>query len=278
MTIRYVLVDNKPFIEQIAYKPMVYFDNWTINKFLRDFDLKSRLLNIVNKKKFTVAFSIMNLFEMVARDDNKQINEIIDFISVFDDALIDSNPTRVISKEQLINNNPELMFNYPPWVDEKYLTTLVHGRCFKKLSVAEALYNLNNEINEFNFHIYTEFENDLFPIIHAGRLDKTRLSIAKERVKNKIQRKKSGIPYTKELYYYSTEYIVSNEKMKMGENEWRDLFHLIVPVSYCDFVFMDNRWIQFIKTTGLQHPDIAKVYGPRDINDFINDLDLYISN
>jgi hypothetical protein len=63
--------------------------------------------------------------------------------------------------------------------------------------------------------------------------------------------------------------------MKMGNNEWRDVFNLIVPVSYCDFVLCDNRWRDFINTTGLKYPDIANVYSKKTLEQFLFDLKHY---
>ncbi len=48
------------------------------------------------------------------------------------------------------------------------------------------------------------------------------------------------------------------QDMKMGEAEWRDVLHLVVPVSYCQFTTLDSRWVEFIKQTGLTYPECRK--------------------
>jgi len=59
----------------------------------------------------------------------------------------------------------------------------------------------------------------------------------------------------------------------MSNKEWHDIFQTIVPVAYCDFVLIDKRWKNFIKSTGLNYPQIAKVYKQRDLSEFLKDLE-----
>ena len=57
--------------------------------------------------------------------------------------------------------------------------------------------------------------------------------------------------------------------MKMNKHsEWMDLFHVIVPVAYCDVVLIDKRWKTFIAQTGFSCPQIAKVFDNSLLNDF----------
>ena len=61
--------------------------------------------------------------------------------------------------------------------------------------------------------------------------------------------------------------------MKMPNKEWCDIFHTIVPASYCNFLLIDKRWLNFIKSTGLNSPQIAKVYAQRNLSEFLKDLE-----
>ena len=56
----------------------------------------------------------------------------------------------------------------------------------------------------------------------------------------------------------------------MSGNEWVDVFHLVVPVAYLDFVALDKRWIHFVRNhLPLSQPSIANVYGPGELESFI---------
>jgi hypothetical protein len=48
--------------------------------------------------------------------------------------------------------------------------------------------------------------------------------------------------------------------MNMPANEWHDLNHTIVPVAYCDIVFLDGRWATFVSQSGFKSPAIAAVF------------------
>jgi hypothetical protein len=67
------------------------------------------------------------------------------------------------------------------------------------------------------------------------------------------------------------DFVIKNQNMKMREfGGWNDLFHVIVPVSYCDIVLIDGRWVTFISQTGFGYPDIAKVFSKRQLDDFFH--------
>jgi len=56
-------------------------------------------------------------------------------------------------------------------------------------------------------------------------------------------------------------------------SEWNDLFHLVVPVSYCDIVLMDKRWKTFMEQTGFSYPKIALTHDKRTIADCFNRIE-----
>jgi hypothetical protein len=56
-------------------------------------------------------------------------------------------------------------------------------------------------------------------------------------------------------------------------SDWNDLFHLIVPVSYCDIVLMDKRWKTFINQTGFSFPEIAMTFDKKIISDFFKKIE-----
>ena len=59
----------------------------------------------------------------------------------------------------------------------------------------------------------------------------------------------------------------------MPNKEWYDVCHTIVPAAYCDFLLIDKRWKNFIKSTGLEYPQMANVYTRRNLSDFLKDLE-----
>jgi len=118
------------------------------------------------------------------------------------------------------------------------------------------------------------WEDDLFPIIDKARNNINALSNAKKRFrKRKENASTCKFPYTEFLWESCIDYIVINENMKMPDNEWLDIFHTIVPVAYCDFVLVDKKWLNFIKSTSVEYPQIAKVYAQKNLSEFLKDLE-----
>ena len=54
----------------------------------------------------------------------------------------------------------------------------------------------------------------------------------------------------------------------MWNINWYDIFHLIVPIVYCDYVTLDKEWYDFIKTSGLSYYEIAHFYDKRHFKVF----------
>ena len=276
MAIKYDCCEKEGFVVKYsAIRPMVYLDTWALNKFSLNNKLKNRLLRIM-KDKGTIAFSILNLYEAVVRDDEEQKKAIYDFMVKVDDIAIESNPFIVIGRENHRNGEKDDFFYSYSWTNQNLLREIgLSGRAFLPLKVAEALYQLVEEIKDSNKQLTTRFETELMPMIVEGRNCEKKLNDSKMKLKRKIQVKETYRPYTKEIYDYFINYLIANENMKMGEGEWIDMFHLIIPMAYCDFVLADKRWTHIIKSTGLKYPNIANVYSPNDIEDFLCELEKF---
>lgn len=256
-------------VEQVANRPTIYLDNWAFNLFTQNRELGGKLLKLMNEKVGSIAFSIMNLYEITIREDRDQVEIIKNYIDAFDCILIDINPDKVIMKEEL-HKNGKIVGS--PAADYELLKAYVlyAHNYLKPFRVSELVTKLQEEIKTQKTLLEQKFEKELFPIIKKARTEDGLLSQAKKRFAKKLQ---SEFPCTRGIYSKCIDYIVINEKMKMPDKEWRDVFHLIVPVSYCDYVLIDSRWLSFVNTLGLQHPFIAKVFSHNYIADFFDDLE-----
>jgi len=63
-------------------------------------------------------------------------------------------------------------------------------------------------------------------------------------------------------------------------NHWRDLFHMVVPVAYCDFVLLDKTWaakarevIYRLRKAG-HSAEMATVFSKRQMNNFWDAFDI----
>lgn len=261
-------------IDQIAYPPTVYLDTWALFDFIGDNDLADRFIKILNNLGGTLILSMVSIIESMAIDNQEQIQNLYKLIDSIGAAFLDFNFTRVIKKEKIYKKIRGPFLEISPSIDCGLLDSFIRiHKPEKPLKVSEIFLAYRQDLE--NGKVLEEnWEQSLFPIIVRARNNINALPNAKKRFR---KRKKNAniykFPCTEFLWESCIDYIAINENMKMPDNEWRDIFHTIVPVAYCDFVLIDKRWRNFVKTTGLNPPQIAKVYAQRNLSEFLKDLE-----
>ena len=264
-------------IDQIACPPTAYLDTWALFDFIEDNDLADKFIKILNNLDGTLIFFMVSIIESMAIDDQEQIQNLykfIDSIGAEKIAFLDFNFTRVIDNEKKYKKNNGQFLKTSPAIDFGLLDSFIKiHKPENPLKVSEIFLAYRQDLE--NGKVLNEkWEEDLFPIVIRARNNINALSNAKKRFK---KRKESAntykFPCTEYLWESCIDYIVINENMEMPNKEWRDIFHTIVPVAYCDFVLIDRRWQNFIRSINLEYPQIAKVYAQRNLNEFLKDLE-----
>jgi hypothetical protein len=259
-------------IEQYANKPTVYLDNWAFNTFALKEELGKKFTKIMNDKNGSIAFSIMNLYEITVREDDEQIKSIVSFIDSIDGIFIDVSPDDVIKREEDYRKRDITQMS--PCADVSLLKAnfLYAHNPLRPFRISELILKHRDEIKTLNYEREQNFEKVLYPTILKARADSKVLERARKRFKQKIE---CTYPCTQQIYSKCIDFIASNQNMKMPNKEWCDVFNLVVPVAYCDFVLADSRWTHFIRTLKLKKPCIAKVYSCKQIEKFLEDLKNY---
>lgn len=256
-------------IDQIAYPPTVYLDTWALFDFIEDDRLANKFIKIFNNLGGTLMLSIMSVLESVGLKNQKQFQclcDLVDSLGIDKVALLDFNFMRVIKKEKIYKK-------ISPAIDCGLLDSFIKiHKPENPLKVSEIFLAYRQDLE--NGKVLEEnWEKSLFPVIVRARNNINALSNAKKRFR---KRKENAdiykFPCTEFLWESCIDYIAINENMKMQDNEWRDIFHTIVPVAYCDFVLIDKRWKNFVKSTGLNPSQISKVYAQRNLSEFLKDL------
>jgi len=261
-------------IDQIACPPTVYLDTWALFDFIGDNDLADRFIKILNNLGGTLMLSMVSIIESMAIDNQEQIQNLYKFIDSLGAAFLDFNFTRVIKKEKIYKKIRGPFLEISPAIDCGLLDSFIRiHKPEKPLKISEIFLAYRQDLE--NGEVLNEkWEEDLFPIVIRARNNINALSNAKKRFK---ERKESAntykFPCTEFLWESCIDYIAINENMKMPNKEWYDVLHTIVPAAYCDFVLIDKRWRNFVKSTGLNSPQIAKVYAQRNLSEFLEDLD-----
>ncbi|GAG64464.1 unnamed protein product [marine sediment metagenome] len=257
-------------IDQIAYPPTVYLDTWALFDFIEDDRLANKFIKILNNLGGTLMLSIMSVLESVGLKNQKQFQclcDLIDSLGIDKVALLDFNFMRVSTKEKIYKK-------ISPAIDCGLLDSFIKiHKPENPLKVSE-IFSAYQQDLENGKVLEENWEQSLFPIILRARNNTDSLSNAKKRFRKRKEKAKTcKFPCTEFLWESCIDYIAINENMKMPDKEWRDIFHTIVPVAYCDFVLIDKRWRNFVKSTGLNPPQIAKVYAQRNLSEFLRDLE-----
>ena len=258
--------------------PIVYLDHWAINDISLDKVLNDKFIDVMNTKGGTFRLSVFNIIELSKQTDSSQLDSIFNMISSIPDCgLINIDPKEVITKENALISDPSLIFEVKNPSAEldlvaAYITAHNHPI---EWHVSDIIQSIIPELpSKALSHSNSKFLQDMQRLLEVGRGDKKHLHKAGQRFKNL---KKNGPKYqrpTREVFSMALDFVMRNSQMKMSEySEWIDLFHVVVPVSYCDIVMVDKRWKTFISQTGFSYPEIAMVFDKKSSYDFFKTIE-----
>ena len=276
MVLRYKNVtDGGVTIEQVTSRPSIYLDQWMWCLLSEDSALRNRFIKTADDINATVMYSIATLIELALIEDKKQIDAIHEVMDSLDYGFSDSNPSRVIKKEEELEISGGGTFRgINPCCDLELIKNYFLYRMdpLKPFQLSAILPKLKADVESGKFREMGQRFEDLTPIVLNARNDPEALSRAKKRHSKKELFRKQ-MPYTKDIYRLAIDFVVVNENMKMPSKEWIDLLHTVVPVAYFDFVMLDKRWCHFIRTVfPLSSPDIANVFSKREIDRFLSEI------
>lgn len=265
-------------IREYFKSPMVYLDHWALNDISLDKDLRERFIHVMNMKGGMLRLSIFNMVELAKQMDSSQVDTILDMIgSIHDCGLINADPEEVIKKENALIGDPSLIIEVknPSAEVEIIAAHLMAHNHPPEWHVADVLKAVISELSKGNLtQSNSEFVQDMVRFLGVGRGDEAYLLRAEKRFKNF---KKAGPKYqrpTREVFAMTLDFVMRNSQMKMSDySEWADLFHVVVPISYCDIVLLDKRWKSFVSQTGYSYPDVALVFDKRLLNEFFSTIE-----
>ena len=264
-------------IQEYFRRPTVYLDHWALNDLALEDKLRDKFVNIMARKGGTLRLSVFNMIELSKQADVSQVNSILDMIdSIPDCGLINIDPREVIKKENMLISDASLRLN--PSIEIDIVSAHVMAQNYPtEWHVSDIIRKVipelpSTRLSESN----AEFLEDMQRLLGIGRGDKDHLRRASNRLK---KLKSKGPKYqaaTRELFIMALDFVMTNEQMKMAQySEWTDLFHVVVPVSYCDLVMIDKRWKSFIKQTGFSFPHIAMIFDKKSSNDFFQAIETW---
>lgn len=266
------LEDGRHRLNEVFRRPMVYLDHWALNDLALSDSYRQRFTGILNGRDGMLRISAYSIRELANQNDKNQRHAILSLLDEVDVGFINIHPTQVIEKENRILAGDPTVGN--PSADlsiiDIYLMAMNNPSTWSISEIVKTCLDNTNDKSfcseDFLAKIISTTEKVRQDTIAMGKLNKYF-----NKVRSSDQRYCTA---TRELFEMVIAFIVKNQNMRMKDiSEWNDIFHLIVPVAYCDIVLLDRRWLEFVKQTGLTVPGIAYVYDKRTIEDFFTTLE-----
>jgi hypothetical protein len=217
-------------------------------------------------------YSLASLVELAQIADQGQLEVLAALMDGLDYGFVQSDPTIAISLEKKHETKPGVFQGRHPAADLDLLNYAIRKHYPPVPRMSALLRDLKQEVPSRYAAIADLLHQHLTPMVVSAKRDAQALARAK--AKNR-QRKlsRTSAPYTQDILRCLNFFLVANETMKMSRTEWMDIFHMVVPVAYMDFVVLDKRWANFVRNhLPLRPPNIARVYSPGEIDLFLKDL------
>lgn len=270
--------NNKIELREDFHSPQVYLDHWALNDFSQNPDLRSRFIRVMNDFGGTLRLSVANIVEFAKQEDRNQTNSMLTMIKSIDDCgLINVDPQEVINKENLLIDNPqsiEIVKN--PSAELDIISIYLLANNFpKQWHVSDIISSLRDNLpSKMTSTSNDRYVTEMQRILQTGRNNPEHLHKAKARYQKTKDKGPAYQAPTRELFQLALDFVMRNTGMKMAKySEWNDLFHLIVPVAYCDIVTLDKRWVDFMKQTGFRYPNVAMTFDKRSIDSFFDEIE-----
>lgn len=270
--LKLTMVKGELTVSQTVTSPSIYLDLCALMDIALNNCLSSQFRKAILHKNGTLLFSYMHLLEFSDITDKTQLGIIGSFLDSLLEhfGFIDVIPENVIKKEnQRILGNK----NIYPSVDESLIMRFVSlkSKSLKPLISFSDLLNMLNhnelKLMKKNFHI--RFDSVIAELRRRKREDR-KFSL-------RISSAAQGMDANIATRYIEQELLnlFIKENNIITSNSWRDFYHTIVPLAYCDYVLFDKQFSHIAKQISMRlnkerNLKIARVYSK--INTFINDF------
>lgn len=252
--------------------PTVYLDQWMWGQLSQDPSLHARFVAAAASRQSCVMYSLVSLLELSQIEDQGQLDVLAALMDELDYGFVQSDPMEAIRLEKMHETKPGVFLGRHPAVDLDLLNYAIRRHYPPIPKMSALLRDLKKEARSRYAAIIDHSHQSLTPMVERAKRDTEVLARAK--AKNSARKlSRTSPPYTQDILRCLNFFLVANETMRMTGTEWMDIFHMVVPVAYMDFVVLDKRWANFARNhLPLRPPNIAHVYCPSEIDLFLKDL------
>lgn len=266
-------------ITQINTEPAIYFDHWALRLFSSDRELRRRFYSAVVHCNGMLEISWMNLLDFSGVSDSTQINDAEEFLDMLSPKYIGfinvDTETVIKFENRFLSNERDVK---DPHVDYELLRKFaLYSR--KSLNICSfngffpSVYEQRKKLNDIRLHFLRNISENL-----PNLREKAQNPEILKRIK-KITKGHKDVQYlTRYIDVEIAKYILRNN-VRMESNDWCDVHHVVVPMAYCDFVLLDQRWNTISRQVQSRlrkvghDKKMAEVFSQRSLEDFLKRLE-----
>lgn len=263
---------------------MVYLDHWALRDFSSIPEIGARFATTLAKRDGTLALSLLSWAEFAGLTDTSQAEAAERFVEGLLPRLFFTRfePFEVLKREEDFDTGRT---QQSPEGDEDALATVahLHGSGVSGWTVK----GIFTEPSKRRDSLTSTIESFADAGIESLRRLRARVDSEKEMQRAKRQRLKGLEGARRATRALLWEMITELEANRAGDptrNDMMDLFHVVVPCAYCDFVLVDTRWQQAVDRArdrlskrGIS-VRVARVFSKSEngIDRFLTELDAYM--
>ena len=256
--------------KQFYTNPTAYLDLWALMDFALDESSGDRLVQILVGNGGTLAMSWIHFLELSQLSDQSQAMRIAALLQRIAPHMffIEVVPKNVIERENSILQTGNVI---APHADDKFLKAfLLHRRqSVNPLSIAEFLRDFQQEKV---VEMCQSFMAELKEVVESSR----RRAQQNPTLGARVREVPMGPHIQHATRYIDVEagrYLV-RDRINMSSQDWRDYFHMIIPLAYCDVLLLDRTWaskaqeiVRRLQQAGHKAP-MAQVFWKREVESF----------
>ena len=268
-------IGNTHLVETLGH-PLVYLDSWALYEITEKSSKTEKFINCMQSANGTLRISAFTVLELFKRNNEKEVEKVLELVDAVDSSFMNANFEEVLRIEEQAEMS-RISTNAAS--DLKTVSYYVQANNFPEIikTTNVVRHCLPPERALAEYEDWVSLAEEMSQRFERSRniYDSEKLKAKAESLRAKGLRSQAA---TYELSYQAYIYILRQGKMKLGANDFLDLFHAIVPASYCEFVLIDGRWAEFLKQTGLKSPDIARVFTGKTFDVFFLELEAYCNS
>lgn len=228
-------------ITQINTEPAVYLDHWALRKITASPKLSERLRNDLTARNGQLEVSWLNLLEFSEVSVSVQVKSAESFLESISPehiGFINVSPEEVIALEDKCLRREKDAKD--PHLDYRLFEIFASRKTssLRPVSFEGFLSNQNARMQEMS----RTFMESLSPT-----WEQVRMKAKDPRYAKALRTIPAGHPQVQHLTRYIYLEIlrsIARDGGRMHPRHWRDMFHAIVPLAYCDLVLLDKAWVE----------------------------------